>query len=325
MSYTYTSKLGQYIMPMVEQKRALGFPYMHGEWHLHRFDQFCALGFPSVETITPELGNAWAVIKPTENPRSFKNRIAPVRELAKYMNRIGIDAYIIPAELTPKKPPQYMPHIFSEEELKLFFKAADSLPATNRARLRHLQIPVIFRLMYTCGLRPREARLIQRKHLNLQEGTIIIPKSKGHKDRMVAMSDQMTKICFRYYTYAEQEFPASPYLFPCQQKGGIAYAPGWVTDVFHMCWDKSGIGDVPGNTPRPYDFRHTFATHRIYQWMKEKKDLGIMLPYLSAYMGHTQFSSTAYYIHLVPDFFADMSGMDLNAFGGLIPEVSDEN
>lgn len=59
--------------------------------------------------------------------------------------------------------------------------------------------------------------------------------------------------------------------------------------------------------------------------MKEKKDLGIMLPYLSAYMGHTQFSSTAYYIHLVPDFFADMSGMDLNAFGGLIPEVSDEN
>lgn len=325
MSYNYTSSLKQYIVPMVEQKHALGYPYTNSERFLYRFDQFCTIGFPYVETITPEVGNAWAVINPTENPRSFENRIAPVRELARFMNRMGIDAYIIPIELTPKKTQPRIPHIFSEKELELFFKAADSLVPTNRARLRHLQIPVFFRMMYTCGLRPREARLIQREHLDLQERTIFIPESKGHKDRMVVMSPEMARICSRYYVYAKQEFPDSPYLFPCQQKGGIAYAPSWVFDAFHMCLTGSGIGKVPGNAPRPYDFRHTFATHRIYRWMEEKKDLGVMLPYLSAYMGHVQFSDTAYYIHLVPDFFADMSGMDLNAFGGLIPEVPNED
>lgn len=325
MSYNYTSSLGQYIVPMIEQKHALGYPYTNSEWFLYRFDQFCTIGFPHVETITPEIGNAWAVIKSTENPRSLENRIAPVRELARFMNRMGIDAYIIPAELTPRKTQPRIPHIFSEKELVLFFKAADSIVPTNRARLRHLQIPVFFRMMYTCGLRPREARLIQREHLNLREGTIFIPESKGHKDRMVVMSSDMARICSRYYKYAKQEFPDSPYLFPCQQKGGVAYAPSWVFDSFHLCLAESGIGEVPGNAPRPYDFRHTFATHRIYRWMEEKQDLGVMLPYLSAYMGHAQFSETAYYIHLVPDFFADMSGMDLNAFGGLIPEVPNES
>lgn len=325
MKFNYTSKLGQYIVQMVQQKHAVGLPYTHSEWFLYRFDRFCAADFPCTETITPEVGNAWAARRPTENPKSYQNRLAPVRELARYMNRIGISAYIIPPDLAPKNMQRHIPHIFTQKELELFFRAADSQPVMNRSRLRHLQIPVIFRLMYACGLRPREARLIQKDHLNLRERTLFIPESKGHKDRIVVMPPEMAAICSKYIPYAEHEFPDSAYLFPCQQKGGSAYAACWVNDMFHLCWNASGIGSVPGNAPRPYDFRHTFATHRIYQWMKEKKDIGALLPYLSAYMGHTQFSATAYYIHLVPDFFADMSGMDINAFGRLLPEVGHEN
>jgi hypothetical protein len=55
--------------------------------------------------------------------------------------------------------------------------------------------------------------------------------------------------------------------------------------------------------------------------MKQEKDLMSMLPYLSAYMGHSHISHTAYYIHLVPEFFAEMSGMDMNLYSSLIPEV----
>lgn len=75
---------------MVEQKRALGYPYRNSERYLYRFDQFCTIGFPHIETITPEIGNAWAVIRPDENSRTFENRVAPVRELARFMNRMGI-------------------------------------------------------------------------------------------------------------------------------------------------------------------------------------------------------------------------------------------
>ena len=50
-----------------------------------------------------------------------------------------------------------------------------------------------------------------------------------------------------------------------------------------------------------------------------------MLPYLSAYMGHANFSHTAYYIHLTPEIFLHMSQMDLSRFENLIPEVAYEN
>lgn len=112
MSGGYTSKLGPYIAQMVSQKRAVGYPYKESERVLHVFDRFCAAGFPCAETITPEIGDAWAVIKPTEKPGSFLDRLAPVRELARYMNHAGIDAYIIPAGLAPVDAQQYIPHIF---------------------------------------------------------------------------------------------------------------------------------------------------------------------------------------------------------------------
>lgn len=324
MSVSYTSKLGPHIIQMVAQKRAVGYPYKESERVLRVFDHFCAAGFPNAETITPEIGNAWAVIKPTEKTSSFLDRLAPVRELARYMNHAGMEAYIIPAGLAPVEAQRYMPHIFSPEELRRFFQAADSLPVLPKSRLRHLQIPVIFRLMYTCGLRPQEARLIQREHLNLPEGTIFIPESKGHKDRIVVMPPEMKRVCSKYYPYAVHEFPDSPYLFPCQRFKGAAYTGGWLSAVFHLCWNEAGLGEVSGNAPRPYDFRHTFATCRLYRWMKEKRDLGVLLPYLSAYMGHACFSATAYYIHLVPDFFSELSGMDLDTYGNLLPEVPHE-
>lgn len=324
MSGDYISRLGPYIEQMVAQKHAVGYPYKESERVLHVFDRFCAAGFPSAETITPEIGNAWAVIKPTEKTSSFLDRLAPVRELARYMNHTGIGAYVIPTGLAPVEAQRYIPHIFSPEELKRFFQAADSQPILPKCRIRHLQIPVIFRLMYTCGLRPHEARLIQKEHLNLSEGTIFIPESKGHKDRIVAMPPEITNICAKYIPYATHEFPNSPYLFPCQRFTGTAYTKNWLRTVFHLCWSKAGLSEASGHTPRPYDFRHTFATHRLYRWMKERRDLGALLPYLSTYMGHAHFSATAYYIHLVPDFFSELSGMDLDTYGKLLPEVPHE-
>ena len=75
---------------------------------------------------------------------------------------------------------------------------------------------------------------------------------------------------------------------------------------------------------RSYFIRHTFCTHRLYEWMREGKDLNAMLPYLSAYMGHAQLSDTYYYIHLVPGQFEALSGLDFTHYENLLPEVEDD-
>jgi len=73
---------------------------------------------------------------------------------------------------------------------------------------------------------------------------------------------------------------------------------------------------------RPYDLRHRFASTVLLRWMDEGRDLYAMLPYLRAYMGHESFSSTAYYIHLMPENLMKSAGVDWSFFNKLLPEVS---
>lgn len=35
-----------------------------------------------------------------------------------------------------------------------------------------------------------------------------------------------------------------------------------------------------------YDWRHNYATRIIAKWLREKQNISVLLPYLSAYMGH---------------------------------------
>jgi hypothetical protein len=46
-----------------------------------------------------------------------------------------------------------------------------------------------------------------------------------------------------------------------------------------------------------------------------------MLPYLRAYMGHEEFESTAYYIHLLPENLVRSAGINWEALNAILPEV----
>lgn len=320
MSYVYQSNLKQYIEGLLCQKHALGFPYRSSEDYLRQFDLMCLQTFPTETTLTKEMGECWGTIRSCEKRCSFQNRMAPIRELAKYMLRLGIAAYVINPIAVPKSSHRPIPHIFTDTELKKFFEASDRLKYNDRAKYRHLIVPVIFRLMYCCGLRPAEARLILRKNIDFREASIKIQESKGHKDRLVIMSDDVSRICEKYLLLIQDAFPGNDYLFP-NWKIHEHFNHGWIDKMFWLCWNSAGLTDWSGERPCSYDFRHTFATKKLYEWMMQGKDLEAYLPYLSAYMGHAHFSHTAYYIHLVPEFFPHMSQMDLQRYETLLPEV----
>ena len=58
--------------------------------------------------------------------------------------------------------------------------------------------------------------------------------------------------------------------------------------------------------------------------MNEGKDLNVMIPYLSAYMGHAQLSDIYYYIHLVPGLLEEMSGFTFSSAEAFLPEVGND-
>jgi site-specific recombinase XerD len=61
---------------------------------------------------------------------------------------------------------------------------------------------------------------------------------------------------------------------------------------------KGGLGR---SGPRPYDFRHAFAVHRLTEWYRQGADIHARLPWLSAYMGHLRVLGTEVYLHATPE------------------------
>ena len=141
-----------------------------------------------------------------------------------------------------------------------------------------------------------------------------ILESKGHKDRIVVLSEDMRELCKNYDQRVEAIHPERRYFFQSPSvRGDGMYSMEWIIPTFRKFLQAAGISGYGEIRPRLYDLRHTFATHRLYQWVKEGKDINACLAYLSEYMGHSNLESTAYYIHLLPTLYTDLPELHLDS------------
>jgi integrase/recombinase XerD len=312
-----------YIEGLIEQKRAIGYTYDTPVSVLKAFSLFCTNNYPHETVLTKEIVMHWAERRPAEVLSTLSFRITIVRELARYTNNMGIEAYIIPKGI-PGKQARYVPHIFTDQELRAFFKAVDQCPVSGHSPARHIVIPVFFRVLYCCGLRSSEARLLKVEDVDLDIGKLTIRQSKGNKDREVMMSEEVTHLCRIYDAKVNRILPNRSGFFP--GPGGEPYYKNRIDYWFHHFWDQTETAkSFSGNPPHVHDFRHTFAVRRLNRWVQEGKDLNAYLPYLSLYMGHAHFSGTDYYLHLVPEFFPVLKEKSLQKGAYLIPEVKHED
>ena len=198
MSYEYKSYFADDIQTYISLRCSLGYSRGTYEKTLRQFDHFCREHYPDEKAITQKVAEHWCCLREgKEHENGLHRRILIVRNFARYLNSIGRQAYVIPDTIT-EKDAIFVPYIFTDEEIRLFFEAADTMPASPHARNRELILPVIFRMLFCCGLRPQEVLRIRRRHVDLMAGTVYIEDSKIHKDRIVAMSDELTGLCARY-------------------------------------------------------------------------------------------------------------------------------
>ena len=211
-------------------------------------------------------------------------------------------------------PHRSLPHIFTDEELTTFFLAADSFTACSASPFREYTVPVVFRLMLGCGLRPQEARRLRRGDVDLDKAIVMIEQTKRNKDRRVPIDAGMAALLASFDELANLHRPGRKFFF--EHHPGKPYRGRWLTASYHRC--RAMAGDVaPGSTP--YTLRHNYATRTLMRWVEEGRDLNVWLPYLSAYMGHETYSATAYYIHLLPE---RLSATGLTGTAGIIPEAT---
>lgn len=319
MNVMFLSGFSSCLDSMITFKKSVGFSETTYVPRAKNFDRYCLQKYPKADILSKTIALDWLERRPNESTSSFHNRASFLRCFGRYQKAIGLDAYILPNQFTGNRT-NFIPYMFTEEELSALFRVIDQAKSRQNA-LQPMLFSTIFRMIYTCGLRPNEGRNLKRSDVNLVTGEVLITETKHHKERIVIMSDDMRELAKKYAYIRDAAYFDSPYFFP--DASGNAYTASWIQNKFKVFFAAANPGIDAEMLPfvRVYNLRHQFASTVLNRWLDEKQDLYARLPYLRTYMGHKEISATAYYIHLLPEKLIKSAGIDWGSLRRMIPEV----
>jgi len=314
----FESILGELIAGYIEEKRAVGYKYIKGSSLLKNFDTFIVKEHLMEKKLPKELVLLWTKKRPNESERNRNARISIIRGFAKYMVRLDYEAYIFPAAAVTIDRYSYVPYIFSEKELKNIFTICDSYPVSDVSPNRHRILPLLFRMLYGCGLRISEALKLKLNDVDLKQGTLFIREAKFGKERIVPMAETLTERCRQYAVKVHNYKSCSPFFY--QSPYGGRYKESTIYKLFRKILWKARISHS-GKGPRLHDIRHSFSVHCLKKWVSNKEELTSLFPYLSAYLGHVDLRGTQHYLRLTADLYPEIIASVEQNFSFLIPEV----
>lgn len=312
----FESAFAEDIQNLLDYREALGFSRTSHQGKLRNFDLYCLNLCSDVSVLTQDLVLTWL----NDQTTGIRQKATAIRLLGKYQVSIGKEAYILYDKYlsTAKSDSVYL---FSSKELKSLFYTIDTYKKEKNEPFFSEIAPVLYRLIYTCGLRPNEGRELKRENVNFETGEILITETKFKKERFVVMSDDMLHLCCEYNKKRAVFSGDNPYFFPAW--GGGALTAAKISRHFIQCFVLSNPNIERKDLPyvRVYDLRHLFASTSLNRWLDKGISLNEKLPYLRAYMGHSSLSETAYYIHLLPENLVKSAGIDWESLNAIVPEV----
>ena len=311
------------ITALVAEKRAIGYKYHAEAQLLARFEAFSRSEFPGVGTLTEESVWAWiaAAKQRAAKPATLQGMAAPIRELARWHRRRGVDAYLLPAGMLPK-PTRYVPHIYSDWELAALFAATDRCHPCPEVPFRHLVMPVLFRTIYACGLRCSEARLLRVSDVDIDTGVLQIRDANGGKDRQLPVSGPLHERLADYHAQIAAQPDRGEWFFA----GSTPGRPLTLGNVNHhfrrFLWQARIPHGGRGHGPRVHDLRHTMACVNLRTWFAQGQNVNALLPVLQTYLGHTSISDTGYYLRLTAASYPQITARVQQTIGDVVPPMT---
>ena len=214
----------------------------------------------------------------------------------------------------------FVPYIFTKNEINAFFYACDSFTTKTKFANLSIVIPLLFRILYCCGLRISEAVKLKINDIDLDYGYIKIREGKFNKERLTPIQPCLIKYCISYLENNHFASTGDEYLF--QKRNGFHYSSDYIHRTFKKLLWKAGISyGGKGVGPRLHDFRHSFAVHSLKKMHDEGMDIYCALPLLSTYLGHASIAATETYVRLTQDIFPEVVAEISNLSSFVIPEV----
>ena len=196
---------------------------------------------------------------------SFKHMVYGLRY---YFRHLGLNKRAI--SLPSLKKENKLPVILNRSELKQLFKA----PTLLKYR-------IVLTLIYSAGLRGQEVINLKISDIDFERKTIHIRQSKYKKDRIVPLSDYMSK---GLQTYLSVENPHI-WLFNGKEQDG-RYSVKGLSWVMRETLKKTKITkDVS-----LHSLRHSYATHLLED--------GLNIVTVKELLGHAEITTTMIYLHV---------------------------
>jgi integrase len=230
----------------------------------------------------------------------------------------GYEAYYPPLKISTRDENDFVPYIFTNDELGKLLAHFDLLEPSRQYPAGHMVFPLLFRTLICCGLRVSEATKLQMKDVDLVNGILFIRKAKNDKQRFVPLSNSMWQRYLRYFGAMHHNHDPEDYFFPNAR--GKEHATNVIYDRFREALWNCGIEHKGrGYGPRVHDFRHTFAVRCMQKLEKSKGDIVTSLPYLSVYLGHYNMNKTQMYLRLIAEQYPDFIKKQCEYLGDTIP------
>ncbi len=306
-----------YLYQYYEYKIKLGYNYYSQKSKLVVFDNYTLLNNSDAKVITKKILENFLNSKNIK--QCSKSAYASVlRQFAKYLVSNGIEAYVIPNKKYKRGNETHIPHIFTKEELTIFFKTLENFYYTDT--YKNLVVNAIFNLLYSTGLRVSECVNIKIEDIDFNNNSITIHNTKNTETRIIVISEKlMQKLNYININY-NQNYKKEDYFF--RHGNGTKYTPDSIYSCFRKILHYSKIKHTE-NGPRLHDFRHTFCVLSLKQAVENGIDINSYLPILSTYVGHTKISSTAYYLRLTSDMYPSIRTQIEKYGSNLILEMED--
>ena len=212
-----------------------------------------------------------------------------------------------PLPKTIPKAPQFVPHIFSHEELQRLLDATAC--CEPRSKLQPYTCRMLILLLYGAGLRISEALSLRLSNVDLTAGVLTIRESKFYKTRLVPMGPDLAVAVGKYVAQRAKEHPTQLDGSLFLTRTGTSVARHSAENVFSRLRVRAGVLRQDGGRyqPRLHDLRHAFAVHRPVSWYRQGADVQRLLPQLATYLGHIHIAATQRYLTLTPELLHEAS------------------
>lgn len=287
--------LQQLIQQYLIYRETLGWHPRSNGGHLGGFGRFIGVDV-DISDVRPEQVTAFLAGAGTVT-LSWHLKYGALRSFYRWaIGRGYVDQSPLP-EVVPKRPPAFVPYIFSRDELRRILQAFDDV-----CRPGFLLEPVTARTvvltLYGAGLRRQEAINLDRTDVDWSDSLLTIRHTKFLKTRLVPFGPQLGRALAAYLCTQSQN--AEGAFFTTRIGGRID--PQMIQKYFRLACVRADVrrNDSSRFQPRLHDLRHTFAVHRLTSWYEQGADVQQLLPHLSTYLGHVHIQNTQSYLTMTP-------------------------